>query len=220
MRHCVANKRFMDFCVVSDLASLVWLAQLATIEMHTSLSLGGAMEQPQFLVFDLDPGPPATIVECCQVGLWVRETFRRDGIECFAKTSGSKGLQVYVPLNTPTGYDQTKAVSRALAVELEKRHPDLVVARMAKALRPGKVFIDWSQNDQMKTTVNVYSLRARPRPTVSTPVTWEEVEAALRAGDPDLLAFDAAQVLERVEKHGDLFQPLLEMRQSLPGATD
>ncbi len=211
------NKRFMDFCVCSDLPSLVWLAQLATIELHTSLSLGSKIEEPQFLVFDLDPGPPATIVQCCQVGLWVRGIFEGHGLRSFPKTSGSKGLQVYVPLNAPgVTYQETKGVARALAAQLEREHPNLVVSRMDKALRPNKVFIDWSQNDQMKTTVSVYSLRARARPTVSTPLTWDEVENAHRKADPNLLVFEAGQAIERFEKLGDLFEPVLKTRQKLP----
>jgi bifunctional non-homologous end joining protein LigD len=178
------------------------------------------MLEPNILAFDLDPGPPATIVECCRVGLWLQGMFERLGIECFAKTSGSKGLQVYVPLNTPgTTYEGpggTKTFAKAVAELLEQAEPDLVVSRMTKALRPGKVLVDWSQNDDAKTTVNVYSLRAKARPTVSTPVTWDEVRACEEAGDPDLLVFDAAQVLRRVEEHGDLFAPVVSLKQSLP----
>jgi bifunctional non-homologous end joining protein LigD len=166
-------------------------------------------------VFDLDPGPPATIVECGQVGLWLREVLDDLGLEAWTKTSGSKGLQLYVPLNLKTTYDDTKPFARALAQLLEKQHPELVVSVMAKERRKGKVFIDWSQNDPHKTTVCVYSLRARPRPTVSTPVTWEEVERAA-GGDTTLLDLDASAVLERVAAEGDLFAPVLEKRQKLP----
>jgi bifunctional non-homologous end joining protein LigD len=166
-------------------------------------------------VFDLDPGPPATIVECARVGMWLREVLEGLGLEAWAKTSGSKGLQLYVPLNQRVTYDDTKPFAHALAQLLENQHPELVVSVMAKERRKGKVFIDWSQNDPHKTTVCVYSLRARPRPTVSTPVTWDEVEHAA-AGDTSLLDLDAPAVLERVPADGDLFAPVLDKRQKLP----
>ena len=168
------------------------------------------------IVFDLDPGEPANIVDCCRVGVWVRELFDGLGLESFPKTSGSKGLQVYVPLNVETSYDVTKPFSRAVAELLEKQHPDEVVWRMTKSLRPGKVLVDWSQNDEHKTTVNVYSLRAKERPTVSTPVAWDEVEACLRAEDPEVLTFTSDQVLARVDERGDLFAPVLTLKQELP----
>jgi len=168
------------------------------------------------LVFDLDPGAPANLVECCRVGLWVRATFAELGLEAYAKTSGSKGLQVYVPLNTPVTYDQTKPFAKEMARQLEQQRPDMVVSDMKKALRVGKVFVDWSQNDDYKTTVCVYSLRAKERPTVSTPVTWEEVERCLKQDDVTLLAFESEDVLERVAKHGDLFAPVLKQKQKLP----
>jgi bifunctional non-homologous end joining protein LigD len=210
------NNRYMYYCLVQDLPSLVWVANLATLELHTSLSYYTKLSQPRCLVFDLDPGPPATIVECCQVGLWVRDFFAAAGLQTLAKTSGSKGLQLYVPLNTPTDYVQTKTVSKGLAQRMEREHPAEIVHVQRKDLRAGKVLIDWSQNDEYKTTINVYSLRARARPTVSTPVTWEEVEATLEAADPDRLVFTSDQVLERVERLGDLFEPLLELKQKLP----
>ena len=168
------------------------------------------------MVFDLDPGPPANIVQCCQVGMWLREIFEHFGLQSFPKTSGSKGLQIYVPLNTPTSYDQTKPFAHALARLLESDHRNLVVSDMKKELRVGKVLVDWSQNDEHKTTIGVYSLRARERPTVSTPVKWEEVEQTLKKKDADLLVFDAGQVLKRVEKMGDLFAPVLTLKQKLP----
>jgi len=194
----------------------VWLGNLATLEFHTSLSLADNLPQPRTMVFDLDPGPPATIVECCRVGLMLRDLFAEHGLECCAKTSGSKGLQLYVPLNTKVTYVETKVVSKGLAQLFEERHPDLVVHKQLKELRTGRVLIDWSQNDQYKTTVNVYSLRARQRPTVSTPVSWAEVEKCLKAGDPSLLVFDSDQVLARVAKQGDLFEPVIKKKQKLP----
>ena len=154
----------------------MWLANLADLELHTSLALAEDVKAPTLIAFDLDPGPPATIVECAEVALRLREAFDHLGLEAFPKTSGSKGMQVYVPLNTPTTYDETKPFARALAQVLERRHPKLVLSDMSKQRRTGKVFVDWSQNDEHKTTVNVYSLRARERPTVSTPLSWDEVE--------------------------------------------
>lgn len=210
------NNRWMDYCLVQDLETLVWAANLADIELHTSLSKGKKIEQPTMIVFDLDPGAPANIVQCCRVGLWVRDLFAALGLKAFAKTSGSKGLQVYVPLNTPVTYDETKPFAREIARQLENKHPDLIVSDMKKALRVGKIFVDWSQNDQYKTTVCVYSLRAKDRPTVSTPVTWEEVEKTLKKEDPEMLVFDSAQAIARYEKLGDLFEPVLKLKQKLP----
>lgn len=210
------NHRWMEYCLIEDLPTLVWAANLADLELHTSLSLGKAIPRPTFIVFDLDPGPPANIVQCCRVGLWVREIFANLGLESFAKTSGSKGLQIYIPLNTPVTYDDTKPFAHELARVLERQHPELVLSDMKKALRTGKVLVDWSQNDDHKTTVCVYSLRAKERPTVSTPVQWQEVENCLETADPNLLAFDAGQVLDRVKKHGDLFAPVLKLKQKLP----
>ena len=210
------NNKWMKYCLVQDLATLVWCANLADIELHTSLSLAGDTSRPTMIVFDLDPGEPASIVQCCQVGLWIRAIFDRFGLESFPKTSGSKGLQVYVPLNLPVTYEETKPFARELAQVLERQHPDLVVSDMKKALRVGKVFVDWSQNDDHKTTINVYSLRAMARPTVSTPLNWNEVERCLKKADPGLLIFNSDQVLARAEKMGDLFAPVLKLRQKLP----
>ena len=216
--HWKLPSKTIDFCSCEDLPTLVWLAQLGDIELHTSLARGEDILTPHVLAFDLDPGPPATIVECCRVALWLQGMFERLGIESFAKTSGSKGMQLYVPLNTPgVTYDGgTKDFARAVAELLEREEPDLVVSRMTKSLRPGKVFVDWSQNDEHKTTVNVYSLRARDRPTVSTPITWDEVRECHEAADPELLVFDSEQVLARVEEHGDLFAPVVSLKQDLP----
>jgi bifunctional non-homologous end joining protein LigD len=214
------NNRYMYYCVVADLASLVWLGNLADLELHTSLSVAPEMQRPTVIAFDLDPGPPANIVQCCQVGLWVKEIFEDFGLQSFAKTSGSKGLQVYVPLNTAVTYDQTKPFAKAIARLLEDRYPDRVVSDMKKALRTNKVFVDWSQNDDYKTTVCVYSLRAKDRPTVSTPVTWKEVESCLKQGDPEKLVFVSDDLLKRVEKMGDLFEPVLKLKQKLPGIAE
>jgi bifunctional non-homologous end joining protein LigD len=210
------NRRTIHYVLADDLATLVWLANLAALELHPSLALASDVECPTEMVFDLDPGPPADIVQCCQVGLWLREIFDHFGLQSFPKTSGSKGLQIYVPLNTPATYDHTKLFSHALAQLLEHDHPDLVLSEMSKQARVGKVFVDWSQNDEHKTTIAVYSLRARERPTVSTPVTWDEVERALTKKDARLLVFEASQVLARFEKRGDLFEPVLELKQRLP----
>lgn len=210
------NNRFMYYCVVEDLPTLVWLANLADLELHVSLSRAPDMQRPTVIAFDLDPGAPANIVQCCQVALWVRDIFAKFGLESFPKTSGSKGLQVYVPLNMPASYDETKPFAKAIAHLLEDRHPDQVVSDMKKALRTNKVFVDWSQNDDYKTTVCVYSLRAKDRPTVSTPLTWKEVENCVKKADPELLVFTSDQALARVDKMGDLFEPVLELRQKLP----
>jgi len=206
----------IDFCVCDSLPTLIWMAQLAAIELHPSLSLARAPKRPTVLAFDLDPGPPADIVDCCRVGLRLRDLFGHFDVQCFPKTSGSKGLQIYVPLNREIYYDQTKPFAKAIAQLLEKQTPDQVVSKMKKVEREGKVFVDWSQNHQRKTTIAVYSLRARERPTVSTPVTWDEVEHVAENSDADSLVFEAGEVLERVERHGDLFAPVLELKQELP----
>jgi len=207
---------YIDFCLAQDLPTLVWAANLADLELHTSLAKKKDVSRPTMMVFDLDPGAPATIVQCCQVGLWLRDLLDQIKLRSFAKTSGSKGLQVYVPLNTAVTYDQTKNLSLALAQYLEHEHADLVTSNMSKAVRKGKVFVDWSQNDEHKTTICVYSLRAREEPTVSTPVTWNEVENCLKKKNADLLRFRSGQVIARVEKRGDLFEPVEEMKQQLP----
>jgi bifunctional non-homologous end joining protein LigD len=204
----------ISYCVCDDLPTIVWLANLADLELHPSLSLADPIERPTLMAFDLDPGEPAGVRECCEVALILREALGQLGLECFAKTSGSKGLQVYVPLNDDeVDYDGgTKVFSNALARHLAGEHPKLIVSTQRKELRRGKVLIDWSQNDEHKTTVCVYSLRARERPTVSTPLRWEEVEA----GDPDALVFDSDDVIERASEHGDLFASVVELEQRLP----
>jgi bifunctional non-homologous end joining protein LigD len=202
----------IDYCLCDDLPTLAWVSNLASLELHPSLSRADDIDRPTIMAFDLDPGEPAGIAECCEVAFVLRDALAQLSLESFPKTSGSKGIQVYVPLNVDdVDYDHgTKALSRALARHLEGQHPKLIVSSQKKELRRGKVLIDWSQNDEHKTTVSVYSLRARERPTVSTPLRWEELE------DPDGLVFEAGDVLERVEEHGDLFAPVLEMEQPLP----
>jgi bifunctional non-homologous end joining protein LigD len=208
----------IDYTLANDLPTLVWLANLAVIELHTPLALAHAPERPTVLVFDLDPGAPATIVECCHVAMQLHGMFDGLGLQSFAKTSGSKGLQVYVPLNRhDVTFEHTKTFAKAVAELLQDTEPELVVARMTKARRTGKVLIDWSQNDKRKTTVCVYSLRAATRPTASTPVDWDEVRGARDSGDPGQLVFDAADVLRRVSERGDLFAPVLSVVQGLPG---
>ena len=210
------NDRMMDYCLAQDLPTLVWAANLADLELHTSLARKKNVACPTMMVFDLDPGAPADIVQCCQVGLWLRDLLGKMKLKSFAKTSGSKGLQIYVPLNTPVSFDQTKDLSRALAQLLQAEHPDFVTSNMSKAVRKGKVFVDWSQNDEHKTTICVYSLRAKEEPTVSTPVTWEEVEDCRKKKKANLLKFRSDQTLARVKKMGDLFEPVEKLKQKIP----
>lgn len=212
------NGEEIDYCMVGDLPSLVWIANQATIELHVSLSHGAKIERPTILAFDLDPGAPADIVDCCWVATELRRLFDHLGLESFPKTSGSKGLQVYVPLNGPVTYDETKTFARAVARAFEEHHPERVLSRMNRDLREGKVFIDWSQNDEHKTTVCVYSVRATDPPGVSTPVTWDEVEEVAEGGRRELLTFSPTEVLARFQEHGDLFAPVLELKQKLPSA--
>jgi bifunctional non-homologous end joining protein LigD len=211
-----SNRRTIHYILANDLATLVWIANLASIELHPSLSQAANVAMPTMIVFDLDPGPPANIVQCAQVGLWVRAIFDHFRLQSFPKTSGSKGMQVYVPLNTKTSYGETKSFAHAIARLLEQEHPELVVSDMKKAVRTNRVFVDWSQNDEHKTTISVYSLRARERPTVSTPLEWREVEEALKKKDASRLVFEAKDALERVEKMGDLFAPVQTLHQKLP----
>jgi bifunctional non-homologous end joining protein LigD len=211
-----SHREEIDFCVVEDLPTLVWLANLADLELHTSLALAAAIDTPTSVVFDLDPGAPADVLDCAQVALWLRGLFDQLGLRSYVKTSGSKGLQLYLPLNDPKlTYAETKPWAKAVAEALEAKFGDRVVSQMAKAKRRGKVLIDWSQNDRHKTTACVYSLRAKARPTVSTPLEWEEVEAALAAAEAERLVFDSDAVLRRVAERGDLFAPLLAERQNL-----
>jgi bifunctional non-homologous end joining protein LigD len=212
-----SNKRAVDYCLCEDLSTLVWLANLAAIELHPSLSRAKRLDRPTAIAFDLDPGAPAGIVECCRVALQLRDLFAELELDCYPKTSGSKGVQVYVPLSSArVDYDRTKPFAHAVADLLERRHPDLVVSRMAKARRRGKVLIDWSQNDEHKTTVAAYSLRARPTPGVSTPLEWRELERCARDGDPALLDFGPRELPARLAARGDLFAAVETQRQRLP----
>jgi bifunctional non-homologous end joining protein LigD len=211
-----SEDRRIDYCMINDLPALVWASNLANLELHTFLHRAPKIEEPTMLAFDLDPGEGVDILLCARVGLWIRDLLDGLGIKSFPKTSGSKGLQLYVPLNSPTNYEKTKAFAHALAQRLENEHPEEIVSKMSKKLRVGKVFVDWSQNDEHKTTVSVYSLRAKNRPTASTPVTWDEVSTALQKRDPQRLAFESDEVLDRVKKNGDLFEPVLKLKQRLP----
>ena len=204
-------------CVLNDLPSLVWAANMASLELHTLQARARKPDQPTAMVFDLDPGAPAGILDCCRVGLDLRDVLADLGLESVVKTSGSKGLHLAVPLNT-TGVtaDETKEFALALGQLLAKRDRKHVTTNMNKAERKGKVFVDWSQNDRHKTTVCAYSLRARPRPTVSTPVTWDDVAATLDADDADSLTFEAGEMLDRTDQLGDLYARNLEKKQKLP----
>jgi bifunctional non-homologous end joining protein LigD len=205
----------IQYCRFDEPAALVWAANMAALELHAPMARAVDIETPAAVVFDLDPGAPAAMRECCRIALEIRDVLARLELVAFAKTSGSKGLQLYVPVNAPTTHDEAGAFALAVAQIVEQRRPKDVVTVMTKAERRNKVFIDWSQNSRHKTTIAAYSLRARPRPTVSTPVTWDEVEAA--AGEAVDLQFEAADVLSRVAAGGDLFAPVLTVVQDLPG---
>ena len=211
-----SDSTIINYCLINDLEALVWAANLANIEFHTFLHTAPAITKPKALAFDLDPGPPADVLLCGRVALWLKKIFDSLGLRSFPKTSGSKGMQVYVPLNTSTTYEKTKEFAHTVAQLLERQMPDVVVSNMKKSLRTGKVFVDWSQNDEHKTTVNVYSLRAKESPTVSTPLTWDEVKKAVAKKDLKLLTFQITNVLKRVKKFGDLFSPVLTLKQKLP----
>ena len=209
------DRETIDYVVIDSLPTLIWAANLAALEMHVpqwTVGPRGAVRAADLLVLDLDPGAPATIVECCRVACMLRDVLTEDGLTAYPKTSGSKGMQVYAAVE-PVSSERTSAYAHELAKRLEREHPDLVVSRMAKELRPGKVLVDWSQNNAAKTTVAPYSLRARPRQWVSTPLTWDEVEGARRPAD---LQFATQEVLERIDEHGDLFAPLLGKGVPLP----
>ena len=211
-----SNSKDINYCLAQDLPTLVWAANLADLEMHTPMALARSIDKPTMVVFDLDPGPPADIVTCCRVGLLLRDHFDDLGLASYPKTSGSKGLQVHVPLKTPTTYDVTTPWSKRIAEQMEHDHRDLVVSKQKKELRKGKVLVDWNQNVDSKTTVCVYSLRARALPTVSTPVTWDEVEGCAESGRAADIVFQTDDVLARVEEYGDLFVDVLTLKQKLP----
>lgn len=211
------NQADIHYCTLGDTAGLVWAANLADLELHTFMACAPHVKRPTMMVFDLDPGAPADIVLCCRIGPRVRALLARAGLDCFPKTSGSKGLQIYVPFNAPKlTYDQTKSFARGLAEFFERTYPAEVVSSMKKSIRHGKVLVDWSQNDEHKTTICAYSLRAKDQPTVSTPVTWPEVEQAAKSGRGDALVFTSEDVLRRVGERGDLFAPVLELKQKWP----
>jgi bifunctional non-homologous end joining protein LigD len=213
--HHSGGEKPIAYCTAADLASLMWVANAASIELHALLALGVAPERPTVATFDLDPGPPADLKHCARLALMLRDVLRDLGLESFAKVSGKNGLHLYVPLNTPVSFEDTKDFARKVALRFEAHYPDLAVSRMKKELRSGKVFIDWSQNDNHKTTVCPYSLRATPEPRVSAPVSWDEVRDA--AQGRAVLAFDPPRTLERLSRDGDLFAPVLTLRQRLPG---
>ena len=211
-----AGKRAnIDYCVVNELRALLWAVNIGSIELHTSLHPAADPHGPTVLAFDLDPGEGVDALACAEVALLLRDALAGVGLRTFVKTSGSKGLQVYVPLNTPVTYAETKPAARGIAELLEARQPERIVSRMAKRLRAGKVLIDWSQNTEHKSMICAYSVRAKARPTVSTPLHWGEVEAALDAGEPERLVFEMGDVLERVAADGDLFADALTLEQRL-----
>jgi bifunctional non-homologous end joining protein LigD len=206
----------VEYCAIDSVAALVWAANLGNLELHATLAREPDLDRPTAVVFDLDPGPPADILDCAAVAVRLRDLFAEMGLQTLCKTSGSKGMQLYVPLNTKASYEQTAAFALSTATSLQKETPDKVVTKMKKELRGGKVLIDWSQNDGHKTTVCVYSLRSRPRPTVSTPVTWDEIDRALGANNESLLVFQPDDVLARIDEGNDLFAPVRTLRQKLP----
>jgi bifunctional non-homologous end joining protein LigD len=206
----------IQYCVLSSAPALVWAANLAALELHTPMSRADDVDNPTMVVFDLDPGAPAAMPQCAEVALLIRDAVEPLGLELLAKTSGSKGLQVYLPLNSGHTQDQSRSFALTVAQAIEKHHAQLVVTEQKKELRKGKVLIDWSQNAYFKTTVCVYSLRAREDPTVSTPVTWDEVESA---ADGVELVFETADVLDRVADLGDLFEPAATLQQELPASS-
>jgi bifunctional non-homologous end joining protein LigD len=210
------SQNVVNYCLVDEPATLAWVANLASLELHTLLCTAEDLERPTAMVFDLDPGPPATILDCLPVAFRLRDMFKHAGLAVWPKTSGGKGLHLWVPLNTAVTFDDTKSFSREMAHLLERHDPQHVISNMKKELRAGKIFIDWSQNDRSKTTVCVYSLRARARPTVSTPVTWQELLKAHQMRDASKLVFEAKDVLARVKRRGDLFEEVLTTKQRLP----
>jgi bifunctional non-homologous end joining protein LigD len=210
------RKGKISYCLLDSLPSLLWAANLASLELHTFLHRGEDTTRPTMVAFDLDPGAPAGLLESAEAALTLREVLEATELASFPKSSGSKGIHVYVPLNTPTDYEETKGFAHAVARLLAQREPKRFTSNMKKEKREGKIFVDWSQNSEHKTTVCAYSLRAKSRPTVSAPLEWSEVEAAVEEGDPDRLVFGPDAVVERVREHGDLFAEVRTLRQTLP----
>lgn len=206
----------IDYCVMNDLSALIWAVNLADLELHVFLHRAPKIDQPMALVFDLDPGAPADILDCCRTALRLKTLLEKVKLKCFPKTSGSKGIQVYAPLNRAITYEKTKAFAHAVAIKLEQEFPESIVSKMQKNLRKGKVLVDWSQNDSHKTTVCVYSMRAKEHPSISTPVTWDEIEKALKKNNSEALKFEPDAVIRRIKKSGDLFAPVLKLKQTLP----
>lgn len=218
-RYAESRHKTTEYCVVNDRASLIWLANIATLEFHVPMALRRSKDRPRAVVFDLDPGPGTDSIDCGKIALLLRDRLAEDGLESLIKTSGSKGLHLYVPLNKPRmTFDRSKAYAHMVAEELAEQIPDNVTSNMRKTLREDRVFIDWSQNSTHKTTVCAYSLRGVAQPTASAPITWDELRAAVKAKDAGRLLFSSDDVLERVEKHGDLFADVTTLVQSLPRA--
>ena len=215
--HEVRSRRgtLLRYCVIDDLPSLMWVANLATIELHPLLSTIEGTERAPAMVFDLDPGPPASIVDCCRVALFLREELASRGLEAFPKTSGWKGLHLHVPLDAAATFERTKHFSRELAVRLAKRHPDVVATEVSRERRAGRVLIDWRQNDPNRSVIAPYSMRSTPEPGVAAPLSWEEVEAAGDPGEVEL-RFSPQGVLERLERGDDPFAAVPHLGQALP----
>lgn len=204
----------IHYVIIEDLPTLVWSANLANLEIHPFLHRVPHIDRPTIVVFDLDPGEGAGVLECARVALWIKELLDDIGLEAFPKVSGSKGIQLSIPLNTPVTYEATQPFARGVAQLLEREHPEYVISEMSKAVRHKKIFIDWSQNADFKTTVGVYSMRAkREQPYISMPVTWDELR---KAKNPEALNFDPETALKRLGKIGDLDAPLLTLKQKLP----
>lgn len=212
-----ADGEKMTVCLVNDLDTLMWVSNLASLELHVPMARASSPGTPDFLVFDLDPGEGMSIIDCAHVAFILRHVLKDLKLECYPKTSGKKGLHVYVPLNRKeTKFEDTKRFSKTVAEVMQRNYPDTVTSIMAKEMRKGKVFINWAQNGTSNTTVCVYSLRAAEKPTVSTPLTWDELDSIAASGDPGKFEFISSDVIGRVEKNGDLFADLLTRKQKLP----
>jgi bifunctional non-homologous end joining protein LigD len=212
----VGSTGTVNHCIINNIATLLWAANLAAIEFHVPMALATKPDRPTAMVFDLDPGEPATLIDCLHLGLGLKSLLAELDLDCVAKTSGSKGLHIYVPLNTATTFDKTKTFARAVADRLVKDNPGEVTATMSRALRKGKIFVDWSQNDTHKTTVCAFSLRAKTEPSVSTPLTWAEIQSAVKHGKTDSLIFSPAEVIRRVSRGKNRWIEIQSTRQKLP----